>query len=422
MKNHYILGGGTFFHVRPHLALSAPAFGTVAHEIRRALSEWLLHDEPIHLRLTRMAGGPADLETNADVAKLLDTIIADPHAGIVFMSAALCDFEGSVLEETEDSEGRPMSPNTTASGKDQPRLKTSEGDQHMILRPSDKLLGRIRKDRKDIFLVGFKTTSGATPQDQYEAGLSLLKKNSCNLVFANDVHTRLNMVVAPELARYYETNDRLAAVQGLVEMAVKRSRLHFTRTTIEEGKLIPWDSASVPQSLRKVVDHCIERGAYKPFNNVTVGHFAWRDPSLRDVLYSSRRKQNYNLPGGRDLVHVQFTDDKMIAWGAKPSAGTRSQWAVLKTFSQFDCIVHFHCPAREGSSVPVRPQHDFECGSHECGENTKLGMQLYSNGLIGAVMLDKHGPNVIFNRSIDPYIVIAFIEENFDLTKRSDEA
>lgn len=29
--------------------------------------------------------------------------------------------------------------------------------------------------------------------------------------------------------------------------------------------------------------------------------------------------------------------------------------------------------------------------------------------------LDQHGPNIVFNRNIDPQEVIDFIEENFDL-------
>jgi hypothetical protein len=32
-----------------------------------------------------------------------------------------------------------------------------------------------------------------------------------------------------------------------------------------------------------------------------------------------------------------------------------------------------------------------------------------------AVFLDQHGPNIVFNKSIDPQEVIGFIEANFDL-------
>ncbi len=259
MKTHYIIGGGTLFHVRPHFALCAPAYGKVAVQVQEELAKWFLADEKIQLHLTKMAYGfdnplPSKLETNADVAKLVDEIVADPNTGIVFMCAALCDFEGQVVNKVFD-DGSMLE---TPSGKDQPRLKTGDGETFMRLTPAPKIISRIRKERKDIFLVGFKTTTGATPTEQYEAGLNLLKKNSCNLVLANDVHTKLNMVVAPELARYYETTDREVAVQGLVQMAVKRSRLHFktpggesissrrdgSRTTTSTGAAISCKSSS----------------------------------------------------------------------------------------------------------------------------------------------------------------------------------
>lgn len=34
-------------------------------------------------------------------------------------------------------------------------------------------------------------------------------------------------------------------------------------------------------------------------------------------------------------------------------------------------------------------------------------------------MLDNHGPNIVFNRNVDPQEVINFIERNFDLTKKT---
>lgn len=58
------------------------------------------------------------------------------------------------------------------------------------------------------------------------------------------------------------------------------------------------------------------------------------------------------------------------------------------------------------------------CGSHECGQNTSDGLENFDG--IRAVMLDQHGPNVVFNRSMDPRKVIDFIEKNFDLEGRTD--
>jgi hypothetical protein len=404
----HVIGGGTVFHVRPHLAVSAVAYGGTARRIA-ALCEASndRRDRSVQLHLTRMAAsGAGALETNADVGALLERLVAAPETGVIFLPVALCDFEGNVMNE-----GTP-----TPSGKDQPRVRSRDGAISLGLHPADKLIAGVRRARKDIFLVGFKTTAGATADEQYLAGLTLLKSASCNLVFANDVHTRRNVVVAPELARYGDTTDREAALQELVAMALARSELSFTRTTVVDGVLVPWSAAEVPATLRAVVEHCIARGAYLPFRDVTVGHFAYRD---RDgSLVSSRRRRNFNRIEDRDLVRVEFRGDAMIAHGARPSAGTRSQHAVLSHHDRYDCIVHFHCPQRDGSLVPVRSQREFECGSHECGRNTSDGIREF--GALGAVMLDRHGPNVVFRSDGDPRDVIAFIEANFDLARRSD--
>lgn len=405
----HVIGGGTVYHVRPHLALSAPAYGKTARAINLLCEAF--DDRETQLHLTKMANaGRGVLETNADVDSLLKSLIADPSTKVVFMTVALCDYEGTIVESDPRIPSR--------SGKDQPRLNTSNGPQMMTLLLAAKLIGQIRKERKDIFLVGFKTTAGATEDEQYLAGLTLLKTTSCNLVFANDVHNKRCMIVAAELARYAVTTDRETALQELVRMADSRSRLTFNRTTIEPGELIPWDSDQVPSSLRTVVDWCADHGAYKPFRNVTVGHFAFKRGL--NQLVSSRRKQNYTIRNNRDMVVVEFHRDKMVAYGAKPSAGTTSQNAVLSHFPEFDCIVHFHCPLlpRPANAITIRPQRDLECGSQECGENTWKGISQFGN--VAAVMLDQHGPNIIFSSKGDPQEVIKFIEENFDFSMRSD--
>ena len=409
MEVIHIIGGGTVHHVRPHMALAAIAYGKTARDIyllSTPLPE-LEDDRSAVLHLTKMAqGGIGDLETNEDVERLVDKLIEDPSCKVIYLTAALCDYTGSIIEAGIE----------TKSGKDQPRLKSSTGLQTMMLTPSEKIIGKIRKKRKDIYLVGFKTTAGATEDEQYLAGLTLLKTTSCNLVLANDVQTRLNIIVAPELARYGVTKDRQEAIKMLVEMVDERSRLSFTRTTLKDGVLIPWASDRVPAVLKTVMEWCIAEGAYKPFRDVTVGHFAFVEAP--GVLISSRRKQNYNRKECLDMVRVEFPEGEMVAYGAKPSAGTPSQYAVLSKFPEFDCIIHFHCPKKPESKVIVRSQKELECGSHECGENTWKGMMRFGN--LAAVMLDQHGPNIIFSSKGNPIEVIKFIVDNFDLSVRSD--
>jgi hypothetical protein len=286
----------------------------------------------------------------------------------------------------------------------------------MELRPVAKLIGTVRRHRKDIFLVGSKHTSGASPDEQYVAGLQLVKEASCNLVPANDTVTRWNMVATPEEARYHVTTDRDEALRGLVEMAYLRSHLTFTRSTVVAGEPVAWDSPLVPDTLRNVVNHCIRRAACKPFRGSTAGHFAVK---LDDNTFlTSRRKTDFNDLATVGLVKV-VTDgpDNVIAYGSKPSVGGQSQRIVFHDHPDHDCIVHFHSPIKPGSEVPQVSQREYACGSHECRQNTSRGLRRFGN--LSAVYLQEHGPNIVFHCSIDPQEVIHFIEANFDLNEKT---
>ena len=402
-KRVHIISGGTINKVRPHFALAAPAYGSVGRVLAKlATKQFPTMDVILHQ--TRMAGGSHHLETVADVAHLIEGLKNDPLTKVIIMAAAVADFTGEV---------------DAAPG----RLKTAAGNLVMQLSPSEKVIDSVRntpnKDgvvRKDIFLVSFKATAGATGQEQYEAALHNLKRSSSNLVFANDVENHRMMVVTPEEARYHETTNRLEALRGLVEMTEMRSHLTFTRSTVVAGESVPWSSPLVPDSLRKVVDHCVRGGAYKPFRGATVGHFAVK---LDETTFlTSRRKTNFNHLDEIGLVRIE-TDgpDSVIAYGSKPSVGGQSQRIIFTEHHGMECIAHFHCPIRENSLVPVVSQREYECGSHECGENTSCGLGEF--GLIKAVYLDQHGPNIVFPSNIDPQLVIDFIEANFDLTKKT---
>lgn len=414
-KSIEIVGGGTVSHVRNHLALCAPAYGTTACKIRDYCRE---HSNKldVNLHLTKMADPLfSNIETNEDISRLLDKWIADPNVKIIFFNPALVDFKGSIC--TSGPVGYEWADDiSTVSGKYEERLKTSEGERMMKLTPTDKLISKIRKNRKDIFLVGFKTTCGASEDEQYLTGLHLLKTTSCNLVLANDTKTRTNMIITPEEARYHVTTDRDFALRNLVQMAYLRSHLMFTRSTVISGEPVSWNSDRVPDTLRKVVNYCIEKNAYKPFNGATVGHFAVKIGPT--TFLTSRRKTNFNELSTLGLVKVE-TDgpDSVIAYGAKPSVGGQSQRIVFQEHPDTDCIVHFHCPIKPNSKVPIVSQREYECGSHECGKNTSNGLQKFSN--LYAVYLDNHGPNIVFNRACDWRTVVEFIESNFDLSAKT---
>lgn len=415
-KKIHVFGGGTINHVRNHLALCAPAFGLAARTLDEMFEMWIEEnmdgEMDVELHLTRMASQLSKMVTNDDVAAKVDEVVADPDTKIVVFSCAMVDFEGTV---TRDSFQPPP------VGKHAPRLQSSRGQVLMKLRPAPKVIDRIREERKDIFLVAFKTTTGATPEEQFQAGLALMKRASCNLVVANDVVTRRCMIITPEEVRYADAvydNLRADLWRELVDMTMLRSQLTFTRSTVVDGEPVPWDSPLVPANLREVVDYCIEQGAYKPGpTGATVGHFACK---LDDTTFlTSRRKVNFNNMADVGLVKIE-TDgpDSVIAYGSKPSVGGQSQRIVFHEHEELDCIVHFHCPLRadalDRDVIPVVSQREYECGSHECGQNTSTGLKRVWGG-IHCVMLDKHGPNIVFHRDIDPGEVIRFINRNFDL-------
>lgn len=427
-KIFYVIAGGTFVDVAPHFSFSAPAFGRVGRELAPLLAEAIARlgrsETRVRLVLTRMAiGGAArtteervlfdragikDLRTNDDMQHLIDTLVADPATKGIVLAAALTDVHPTRLFVN----GVPSS----EVGRERSRLDSSKA-LTIETEPAPKIVAGIRRERKDLFLVGFKTTSGAEADAQYLRGLALLKGASCNLVLANDLNTRLNMVITPEQARYHETTDRREALGGLAEMIALRSELTFTRATVVPGEAIKWGSELIAPSLREVVDHCIARGAYKPFNGVTVGHFASRGPD--GTILTSRRKTNFNRLDETGLVLIEPRgEDEVIAHGFKPSVGGQSQRIIFDAHPELDCIVHMHSPLRPGSMVPVREQRPYECGSHECGRNTNDGLANFDG--THAVMLDKHGPNIVFPKTMDPAKVIAFIEANVDLAARTD--
>lgn len=420
MKRVLILGGGLLHHITNHVAISAPAYGTTACTLRDLAEEKFNPESSVELHFSRMANAEIfSFETVAQYEEFLDNAIADLNVKVIFTTVAVPDFEPIALQISpairHEHDGLIEAPFDKVT-----RLHSADVHRaSIVMKPADKLIRKIRQKRKDITLVAFKTTSGATPREMYLAGLKLVKEASVNLVLVNDVQTKLNMVVTPEESTYHETNDRLEALRGLVDMAWHRSQLTFTRSTVVAGEPIPWESELVPETLRTIVNHLIERGAYQPFGGATVGHFAAKIGECE--FLTSIRKTNFNDLPKVGLVRV-VTDgpDTVLAYGAKPSVGGQSQRRVFSEHPGTDCIVHFHCEMRDDAhdKVPVVSQREVECGSHQCGQNTSGGLKQFEGG-ISAVMLDRHGPNIVFSKDVDPKAVIDFIERNFDLTKKT---
>lgn len=412
MKTIHIIGGGTVSHVRCHTALCMPAYGETAIALAEYMNAEIVDtmnigNYRVQLHLTKMADPRgSNIETNEDVEALLDQLIADPDTRGIIWNVALTDFDGKIGE--------------VESGKYAERLSSAVSPV-MHMTPKKKLVNKIRETRKDIFAVGFKTTFDESPDIQYRKGLKLLKRNSLNLVVANDTGTRNNMIIAPEETRYQESTDRELVLRRLCKIMLSRMSNTFTRSTVIPGENVPWDSSEVPSNLREVVDYCIDQGAYKPVLGKTAGHFAVKVAD--DTFLTSVRKSNFNDLSKVGLVKIVSSgEDQVIAYGSKPSVGGQSQRIIFREHQDLDCIVHFHCPPRDVNLVPVAQQWPNECGSHECGRNTSAHLRLFDLGdghSLKMVYLDSHGPNIVFNRNTPAQKVKAFIDQHFDLSDKT---
>lgn len=486
-KKIVILGGGTNTYISNHLALSAPAYGTTAIKLEEKFRQHSENKMDVNLYLTKMVHPDCKdaPDTPEDIEALVDKLVADPDTRVIIFNVAMVDYKPEWLytQEEDDYEIRQQHI-TNYFGKYAKRLNTSAlPNPHLELTVQNKIIQKIRKERKDILLVGFKTTCGATKEEQFQKGLKLCKDASANIVFVNDVdkdrigklnnHLKasddvmsrhyLNQVkieldsegnikkelwkeakiknmeaieklqnnglVTPEESSYwYNTRDE--ALDSLVQMVLDRSHLHFTRSTVIDSETISWDSEEIPNVLRDVVNHCVAQGAYKTFTigdsigtKGSVGHFAYKVNET--TFLTSKRKSNFNELDKIGLVKV-VTDgpDHIYAYGAKPSVGGQSQRIIFDMYPHLDCILHFHSPLRQEyrNEFSIKSQFEVECGSHECGQNTAQGLNEYvlDNGQkVYAVHLDHHGPNIVFSKETDSNSLIRFVEKYFDMSKKT---
>lgn len=392
MKKTIIIGGGTFQPLRNHLSLSAPAFGSTAK---------LIHSlyENSELYLTKMADNTSSLITNEDVELLIDNLVQDENVGTIILNVAFCDYKCLPIDNIESN----------FHGE---RLRTENGDINLTLTPTNKIISKIRKQRPDIFLVGFKTTTNKTPDEQFLIGLKMMKSVKCNLVLANDTVTRNNIIITAEESIYGNSTNREEVIKELVDMTKSRSNGTYNSSVFIEKDSI--NINNTPKSFQIVIDYLINNGGFieNNGNGFTPGHFCWRESDK--TFLSSQRKANHNLVFKEGMSRVEVNDDIFTVYGRrKASVGARSQWLILQENKDYDCIIHTHNPLKMNSLIPVTPQKPYQCGSLECGLNTVNNMGNFNN--IKAVYLDKHGANILFKSTSNPKDIIDFIVSNINL-------
>ena len=483
-KRIAIIGGGTNTYISNHLALSAPAYGTTAVQLEEIFKQHPENKMEVDLYLTKMADpskltNPNAPDTPEDVEALVDKLVADPDTRVIIFNVAMVDFKPEL--GTLQFKDQP-SASFSEFGKYYQRLPSRVESLELILTPYQKIINKIRKERKDILLVGFKTTCGATKEEQFNKGLKLCKDASANIVFVNDVNKERiekleeglnildisklqnNGLVTPEESSYwYNTRDE--ALDALVQMVLDRSHLHFTRSTVVDSETVPWSfgytsksipvesknfhitslpvlipipNPIIPESFRAIFNWVRFKGAYKQGpTGSTVGHMgiklgpneflttkrktdfnkmeevglvrvitddpddvfgykhffkselelkilnfismvlSYTDNEVIDLTYfNSSEDFNLLVDFSKNIINLKSyprsvlkeliykINNKVIAFGAKPSVGGQSQRSLFDAFPDLDCIVHFHCPLKSEYRELFNPvqQFSFECG------------------------------------------------------------
>lgn len=204
----YIFGGGTITHVRNHFALCAPAYGGTARKLHAKLRHY--PEVAKSLELTKMASYLGHMETNDDVAAHLAEILSYPETSGIVFNVALCDYGGTIGE--------------IESGKYAQRLSSREGTTTLQLTPAPKLLQTVKQCRPDVFLVGFKTTAGATVEDQVAKAQRQIAETSADLVLANDTITRNNILISGGTAH---TGTRESLLDYIAKKLAKHDAQHL---------------------------------------------------------------------------------------------------------------------------------------------------------------------------------------------------
>ena len=433
-KKIVILGGGTNTYISNHLALSAPAYGTTAKTLANKFRRHEENKMEVDLYLTKMASsdsihlGRNLPDTPEEIEELVDKLIADPATRVIIFNVAMVDYKPTSLFTLESNSYDAYNPReiTDKFGKYASRLNTSKLPEVCLeLSVQDKIIQKIRKERKDILLVGFKTTCGATKEEQFQKGLKLCKDASANIVFVNDVdkdrirnldsaleskkilsnikstsemetayiHEGIkeaeeqieafqnNGLVTPEESSYWY-NTRNEALDGLVQMVLNRVKGEFVRTTVVEGNVISWNDTIIPQTFKDVFNHIRSNGGWhvNP-KGKTSGHFGIKINQYESIC--SIRKQNYNDIENVGMVKV-ITDDPDNVFGHKhffrPDFGEDYQnylefiEHVLKHFDEQELIddwLGFH--GEYWDLLKIFPNFNFH--THEAYRQAKIRLE-----------------------------------------------
>jgi len=100
---------------------------------------------------------------------------------------------------------------------DQARLSSGQDYQVTLKGIQGKILSMIRQKRPDIVVAGFKTTHGASKVEQVAKAFASMAASKLDVVLANDLDTRENILVTSDLKILHGANRHYMLVRLMEE-------------------------------------------------------------------------------------------------------------------------------------------------------------------------------------------------------------
>lgn len=181
-----ITAGGTSERIDDVRAITNTSTGRLGHAIGEQFLEtpvetiYYLHG----IKATPLKGEKVKaipIEGVRDLDAQMQRLLREEKIDAVVHAMAVSDFmvkKVTTLEQIKSGEGAAMSGNKISSDID---------DLTIIMERSPKVIGSIKRLSPETILVGFKLLSHVSHEELIQVGRTLLEKNRCNFVLANDL-------------------------------------------------------------------------------------------------------------------------------------------------------------------------------------------------------------------------------------------
>jgi phosphopantothenate-cysteine ligase len=217
--NILITAGGTTEKIDEVRAITNTGTGALGSMIANLFKERDASNEIIYVcgKGATMPADPTETFIADDTASLEWTvreICASRRIDIVIHSMAVSDYRARTVTDSAliaekiaekiaaDAESQPSRGDGNISADefaelilnapqvdDRGKIRSNHSDLVVILEKTPKIIGMLRELLPEAVIVGFKLLVDAPRDELLQSGLSMLKTNSCDYVFANDMRT-----------------------------------------------------------------------------------------------------------------------------------------------------------------------------------------------------------------------------------------